>query len=386
MTIIVLDPRFPTAIPLEAANLLTGEVAYTEEVSIRIRWAIADAGGRSVSEAEVLVTTDVDNDEVVDRIAAGEKVYSVGLDGAPSPAAVTTPAPSSAPAASEQAEQSGQVASAASEGSSQASASAFDDDPSSGAAAFGVGDAERFPRMAEAIDVMAAARRTGEWEAGQTHASLLPYLIEEAFEFIDAVNEGGDIRGELSDLLLQVLFQAEVADDFDIEDVAGAFVDKMRSRKPYLFDGSRDIGEGAELVPVEEQEAAWAAGRGGPRSQPAEYLPALSLAEEAIRRARQLGLLDSDIPVELMCPTPGLELESGCEARTRFVAREFLAHLDSLGVPEPTVDAEDAPATADHVESVAGGEYPSEYPEDHPDAPDAPDTNGDWSVPVDTTR
>ncbi|WP_052054377.1 MazG nucleotide pyrophosphohydrolase domain-containing protein [Corynebacterium freneyi] len=406
MTIIVLDPRFPTAIPLEAANLLTGEVAYTEEVSIRIRWAIADAGGRSVSEAEVLVTTDVDNDEVVDRIAAGEKVYSVGLDEAPSPDAVAAPAPSSAPAASEQAEQSGQVASAASEGSSQGSsqaplqsaASALDDDPSSGAAAFGVGDAERFPRMAEAIDVMAAARRTGEWEAGQTHASLLPYLIEEAFEFIDAVNEGGDIRGELSDLLLQVLFQAEVADDFDIEDVAGAFVDKMRSRKPYLFDGSRDIGEGAELMPVEEQEAAWAAGRGGPRSQPAEYLPALSLAEEAIRRARQLGLSDSDIPVELMCPTPGLELESGCEARTRFVAREFLAHLDSLGVPEPTVDAEDAPATADHVESadaddtadhvesVAGDEYPSEYPEDYPDYPDDPDTNGDWSVPVDTMR
>lgn len=397
MTIIVLDPRFPTAIPLEAANLLTGEVAYTEEVSIRIRWAIADAGGRSVSEAEVLVTTDVDNDEVVDRIAAGEKVYSVGLDEAPSPAAVAAPAPSSAPAAAEGAEQSGHVAPAVAEGaadteagsegspqgSSQVSASALDDAPSSGAAAFGVGDAERFPRMAEAIDVMAAARRTGEWEAGQTHASLLPYLIEEAFEFIDAVNEGGDIRGELSDLLLQVLFQAEVADDFDIEDVAGAFVDKMRSRKPYLFDGSRDIGEGAELMPVEEQEAAWAAGRGGPRSQPAEYLPALSLAEEAIRRARQLGLSDSDIPVELMCPTPGLELESGCEARTRFVAREFLAHLDSLGQPEPSADAEDTAAMA---ASVAGDEYPSEYPEDYPDYPDAPDSTGDWSVPVDTTR
>ncbi|MGV3113218.1 MazG nucleotide pyrophosphohydrolase domain-containing protein [Corynebacterium freneyi] len=397
MTIIVLDPRFPTAIPLEAANLLTGEVAYTEEVSIRIRWAIADAGGRSVSAAEVLVTTDVDNDEVVDRVAAGEKVYSVGLAEAPSPAAVAAPAPSSAPAAAEGAEQSGHVAPAAAEGaaetkagaegspqgSSQASASVLDDDPSTGAAAFGAGDAERFPRMAEAIDVMAAARRTGEWEAGQTHASLLPYLIEEAFEFIDAVNEGGDIRGELSDLLLQVLFQAEVADDFDIEDVAGAFVDKMRSRKPYLFDGSRDIGEGAELMPVEEQEAAWAAGRGGPRSQPAEYLPALSLAEEAIRRARQLGLPDSDIPVELMCPTPGLELESGCEARTRFVAREFLAHLDSLGEPEPTADAEDTAATA---ESVAGDEYPSEYPEDYPDYPDGPDETGDWSVPVDTTR
>ncbi|MFD5867938.1 MazG nucleotide pyrophosphohydrolase domain-containing protein [Corynebacterium sp. NPDC060344] len=316
MTIIVLDPRFPTAIPLEAANLLCGEVAYTEEVPIRVRWAIADAGGHSSSTAEVLVTTDVDNDDVLDRIAAGEKVFSVGLDDAPAPAA-SAPVPAAAPAAT--AAPAAPVASAAT--------------------------GERFPQMAEAIDVMAAARRTGEWEAGQTHASLLPYLIEEAFEFIDAVNEGGDIRGELSDLLLQVLFQAEVADDFDIDDVAGAFVDKMRLRKPYLFDGSRDLGEDAGLMPLDEQEAAWDAGRGGPRSQPAQYLPALSLAEEAIRRARALGMPDSDIPVELMCPTPGLELESGSEARTRYVAREFLAHLDSLDSPD-SQDSSDGPQDA----------------------------------------
>lgn len=345
MTIIVLDPRFPTAIPLEAANLLTGEVAYTEEVPIRIRWAIADAGGHSVSDAEVLVTTDIDNDDVQDRIAAGEKVFSVGLDEAPTPPAAApaaSAAPVAAPAASPE-----PVASASSpepasaDGAAPVAASSLDDDPSSGPAAFASGGVGRFPRMEEAIDVMAAARRTGEWEAGQTHASLLPYLIEEAFEFIDAINEGGDIRGELSDLLLQVLFQAEVAEDFGIDDVAGAFVEKMRLRKPYLFDGSRDIGEGAELMPLEEQEAAWAAGRGGPRSRPAEYLPALSLAEEAIRRARERGLSDSDIPVELMCPTPGLELECGCEARTRHVAREFLAHLDASpdwSVPDDTAE------------------------------------------------
>lgn len=54
MTIIVLDPRFPTAIPLEAASLLTGEVSYTEEVPIRVRWAIADAGGHSVDRKSVV--------------------------------------------------------------------------------------------------------------------------------------------------------------------------------------------------------------------------------------------------------------------------------------------------------------------------------------------
>lgn len=337
MTIIVLDPRFPTAIPLEAANLLTGEVAYTEEVPIRVRWAIADAGGHSVSDAEVLVTTDVDNDDVQDRIAAGERVFSVGLDDAPSPRPASAPvAESPAPAPGQSAAAAFAAVPAAAESSPSCAAT-----PASGGAA--TAEAARFPNLAEAIDVMAAARRTGEWEAGQTHASLLPYLIEEAFEFIDAVNVGGDIVGELSDLLLQVLFQAEVADDFDIDDVAAAFVDKMRMRKPYLFDGSRDLGEGAELMPLDEQEAAWSAGRGGPRSQPAQYLPALSLAEEAIRRARSLGMSDSDIPVELMCPTPGLELESGSEARTRYVAREFLAHLDGLDAPAAD-DSADEPA------------------------------------------
>lgn len=364
MTIIVLDPRFPTAIPLEAASLLTGEVAYTEEVPIRVRWAIADAGGHSVSDAEILVTTDVDNDDVQDRIAAGERIFDVGLAEAPSPVAAVpsaapavtaTPAASSAPAAS--AATSADPAQDTGEGTAQVAADSRDDGPAAAPsdpaapatapAAAGGELGERFPRVAEAIDVMSAARRTGEWEAGQTHASLLPYLIEEAFEFIDAVNEGGDVRGELSDLLLQVLFQAEVAEDFDIDDVAGAFVEKMRLRKPYLFDGSRDLGEGAELMPLAEQEEAWTAGRGGPRSQPAEFLPALALAEEAIRRARALGMSDSDIPVELMCPTPGLELESGAEARTRFVAREFLMQLDFRGGPAAGEDPADSNESAE---------------------------------------
>ncbi|MDY0113667.1 MAG: MazG nucleotide pyrophosphohydrolase domain-containing protein [Corynebacterium sp.] len=380
MTIIVLDPRFPTAIPLEAANLLTGEVAYTEEVPIRVRWAIADAGGHSVSDAEVLVTTDVDNDDVLDRIDAGERVFSVGLDDAPSPRSASAPvAESPAPARSvaggapdmaeplDDAPAPGQPAPAAAAFAAVPAAAesspSYAATPASGGAASA--EAARFPNLAEAIDVMAAARRTGEWEAGQTHASLLPYLIEEAFEFIDAVNEGGDIVGELSDLLLQVLFQAEVADDFDIDDVAAAFVDKMRMRKPYLFDGSRDLGEGAELMPLDEQEAAWSAGRGGPRSQPAQYLPALSLAEEAIRRARSLGMSDSDIPVELMCPTPGLELESGSEARTRYVAREFLAHLDGLDAPAAD-DSADEPA--DDWDARADGGPADEW-SDSPETP-----------------
>lgn len=315
MTIIKLDSRFPTAIPLEAASLLTGEVSYTEEVPIRVRWAIADAGGHSVSQAEILVTTDMENDEVLDRLDAGEKVYSVELDDAPDPAA---------PAA--------QVAAAPQQDSVKEPESEPVAEPGVEPVAEPLTPQEqlaaaRLPHVVEAVDIMAAARRTGQWEARQTHKSLLPYLIEETYEFVDAVNEGGDIRSELSDLLLQILFHAEIAEDFDFDDVATDFILKMRARQPYLFDGT--VAEG-EMVSEEEQERLWAYGRGRPRSNPATQLPALTLAEEAIRRARALGLSDADIPVEILVPTPGLETESGAEERTRQASRAFLTELAQM--------------------------------------------------------
>lgn len=314
MTIIKLDSRFPTAIPLEAASLLTGEVSYTEEVPIRVRWAIADAGGHSVSQAEILVTTDMENDEVLDRLDAGEKVYSVELDDAPDPAAPADPAAQAAAAPV------------------QESAPEPEPEPVAEPVAEPLTPQEqlaaaRLPHVVEAVDIMAAARRTGQWEARQTHKSLLPYLIEETYEFVDAVNEGGDIRSELSDLLLQVLFHAEIAEDFDFDDVATDFILKMRARQPYLFDGS--VTEG-EMVSEEEQERLWSYGRGRPRSNPATQLPALALAEEAIRRARALGLSDADIPMEILVPTPGLETESGAEERTRQASRAFLAELAQM--------------------------------------------------------
>ncbi|MDC7117511.1 MazG nucleotide pyrophosphohydrolase domain-containing protein [Corynebacterium amycolatum] len=315
MTIIKLDSRFPTAIPLEAASLLTGEVSYTEEVPIRVRWAIADAGGHSVSQAEILVTTDMGNDEVLDRLDAGEKVYSVELDDAPDPAA---PAARVVAAPQQDSVQEPEPEPVAEPGAEPVAEPLTPQEQLAAA---------RLPHVVEAVDIMAAARRTGQWEARQTHKSLLPYLIEETYEFVDAVNEGGDIRSELSDLLLQVLFHAEIAEDFDFDDVATDFILKMRARQPYLFDGT--VAEG-EMVSEEEQERLWTYGRGRPRSNPATQLPALTLAEEAIRRARALGLSDADIPVEILVPTPGLETESGAEERTRQASRAFLAELAQM--------------------------------------------------------
>ncbi|MCH6197834.1 nucleoside triphosphate hydrolase [Corynebacterium mastitidis] len=112
-----------------------------------------------------------------------------------------------------------------------------------------------------ARQVMRRARRIGQWEREQTHATLVPYLLEEAAEFAQEVRGGGtsrDLRAELGDVLLQVLFHAQLAEergDFDLDGVALSFVHKMRSRAPYLFDGTE------EVVPVAEQERLWAEGK-----------------------------------------------------------------------------------------------------------------------------
>ncbi len=92
----------------------------------------------------------------------------------------------------------------------------------------------------EALALMRDLRARCDWDRVQTHASLRPYLIEEAHEVDDAIALGDDavLRDELGDLLLQVLFHAVVAEDrgaFAIGDVAGALVSKMHARHPHLY-------------------------------------------------------------------------------------------------------------------------------------------------------
>lgn len=97
----------------------------------------------------------------------------------------------------------------------------------------------------DALAIMRDLRARCEWDRVQTHASLRPYLIEEAHEVDDAIAQGNDdiLRDELGDLFLQVLFHAVVAEErgaFSMADVAGALVSKMRARHPHLYgDGER---------------------------------------------------------------------------------------------------------------------------------------------------
>ena len=100
------------------------------------------------------------------------------------------------------------------------------------------------PGLGETLALMKDLRRRCEWDAAQTHESLRPYLLEEAYEVDDAIRSGNDrlLREELGDLLLQVLFHSVVAEErgaFDFGDVAEGFLDKMKSRHPHLYEGGQ---------------------------------------------------------------------------------------------------------------------------------------------------
>ena len=131
------------------------------------------------------------------------------------------------------------------------------------------------------------------WDAEQTHESLLKYLLEEAYEFIDAV-ESGDrdaMLEELGDVLLQVYFHARIAEEaeeqsFDIEDVAKAVADKLVSRHPHVFEGTHVNGTDEVIQNWEKIKAAeksrTSALDGVPLGQ-----PAMLLAAKVLHRAEK---------------------------------------------------------------------------------------------------
>ena len=101
----------------------------------------------------------------------------------------------------------------------------------------------------ELIDTVALLRAPGgcPWDADQTHASLVQYLVEESWELIDAIESGDrdEMIEELGDVLYQVLFHADIAahtdgERFDIQDVAAHMTAKMVSRHPHVFGGEEE--------------------------------------------------------------------------------------------------------------------------------------------------
>lgn len=138
----------------------------------------------------------------------------------------------------------------------------------------------------EALALMRDLRARCDWDRQQTHASLRPYLIEEAHEVDDAIVQGNDavLRDELGDLLLQVLFHAVVAEErgaFGAHDVAGALIAKMHARHPHLY------GDGVKR-PWESMKAATAQRHALDEGIPAG-LPSLHRAHRLQDRAAGVG-------------------------------------------------------------------------------------------------
>lgn len=151
--------------------------------------------------------------------------------------------------------------------------------------------------LRRAADVMAAVRARCVWSARITHEDLVPYLVEESAELIDAVEAGtrADLREELGDLLWQVLFHAAVAadateDPFDIDDVADALAEKMIRRHPHVFGDAVATTPEEVLVHWNAAKAAEKQDRRSVLDGVSAHMPSLALAQKLLGRAAALPL------------------------------------------------------------------------------------------------
>ena len=157
--------------------------------------------------------------------------------------------------------------------------------------------------IADLIELMSRLRdpQTGcPWDIEQSFETIAPYTIEEAYEVSDAIERGDtqDLKEELGDLFLQVVFHAQIASDsnlFDIHDVAKAIVEKMVRRHPHVFSDVSIEDAEAQTRAWETMKAAERAAKKEATTPPsaidgvAKALPALMRAEKILKRAARTG-------------------------------------------------------------------------------------------------
>ena len=187
-------------------------------------------------------------------------------------------------------------------------------------------------RLLELVAVMSRLRRECPWDAKQTHGTLAPHLLEESYEALEALESGDPdaLREELGDVLLQVMFHAEVASErtdgtgYTIDDVAEGIAAKLVRRHPHVFgdvtvSGADEVKQNWDAIKAAEREAKNGAPGsvldGVPFGQ-----PALALAAQLQRRAERAG-----VPSELA----DLDGAAGLGAELfALVARARAAGLD----------------------------------------------------------
>ena len=164
-----------------------------------------------------------------------------------------------------------------------------------------VGDLPSEP-LARLLAVMAWLRDRQHgcpWDIDQTFRTIAPYTIEEAYEVADAIERDDmpALKEELGDLLLQVVYHAQMASEtkaFDFADVAAAIADKMVDRHPHVFGDLKIADADAQTISWEARKAAERAKKGGEHPSGtldgvAKALPALLRAEKIQKRAARVG-------------------------------------------------------------------------------------------------
>jgi XTP/dITP diphosphohydrolase len=291
MTVVLVDPRRPSLIPVEAMELLSGDVQYTEEMPVKVPWSMPSARPAYEGEdAPVLLTSDRDHPAVQARLAAGDKLIA-------------------AP------------------------------------------DAQAGERLVDAVAMMDKLRTAGPWESEQTHDSLRRFLLEETYELFDAVRGGNaeELREELGDVLLQVLFHARIAEDatqhsFSIDDVADSLLRKLANRVPAVLAGE-PISLADQLAQWEERKAAEKSRNSSMDDVPTGQ-PALALAQKVIDRVSASGLPADLLPASIT--GVALTVEGDAENDLRTSVLEF---MDTVRTVERAIAAdrrgEDVPEELD---------------------------------------
>jgi XTP/dITP diphosphohydrolase len=197
--------------------------------------------------------------------------------------------------------------------------------------------------LLDLVSIMDTLRVSCPWDREQTHASLVRYLLEEAYEAVETVEDGdlASLREELGDVLLQVLFHARIAaergagdDGFTIDDVADTLAAKLIRRHPHVF-GSTAVSSAAdvnrnweEIKKAERSQRSAAAGGGAPSVLDGVPFgqPALSLAAQLQRRAERAGMPGDSFAAA----DPSGDSDAGeiGEELMRVVARAQAAGLD----------------------------------------------------------
>ncbi|MEU9806618.1 nucleoside triphosphate pyrophosphohydrolase [Mycobacterium sp. NPDC050853] len=270
MTVILVDPRHPSMVPVEAIGLLAGDLQYTEELPVRLAWTLSTARPVYIGEdAPALLSSDRNHPEVKARIDAGAKVIEP--------------------------------------------------------------PARQGEKLIDAVAVMDRLRTNGPWEGIQTHDSLRRYLLEETYELFDAVRTGDadELREELGDVLLQVLFHARIAEDalehpFNIDDIAETLLNKLGNRIPVILGAGGD----SSSITLEEQLAQWEERKAEEKDRDScldgvsSSQPALALTQKVLGRVTAAGLPVELIPGQLLSVT--IDPDGDAENQLRADVLEFM--------------------------------------------------------------